>query len=278
MGDTKGGAFDTDAATAQRLIMSPNPDGRSNADVVRPWVNGDDLTGRRRGQWIIDFGPFRTESDAALYEAPFELVRARVHAARQLVRRAKYAAEWWLHVEPRPGLRAALAGLDRYIATPRVAKHRLFVWLNAETLPDSRLIVFARDDDYTFGVLHSSPHELWSLAQGARHETRPTYNSGRCFETFPFPVPSDLQRGAIAASARALVQLRDGWLNPPGLTVAELAVRTLTNLYNQRPSWLSNAHSDLDRAVLAAYGWPADLANPEILERLLALNLEREPA
>ena len=66
--------------------------------------------------------------------------------------------------------------------------------------------------------------------------------------------------------------------DPLGLDPETLSKRTLTNLYNARPAWLANAPEDLDRAVLAAYGWPCDLANPEILERLLALNLEREPA
>ena len=51
--------------------------------------------------------------------------------------------------------------------------------------------------------------------------------------------------------------------------------RTLTKLYNERPTWLDNAHRDLDAAVAAAYGWPADLSDDQILERLFALNQER---
>ena len=80
---------------------------------------------------------------------------------------------------------------------------------------------------------------------------------------------------AIAAAARNLVQQRDAWLNPPGLTEKELQKRTLTNLYNERPAWLDAAHKALDAAVCAAYGWPVDLADEEILARLLALNLAR---
>ena len=71
------------------------------------------------------------------------------------------------------------------------------------------------------------------------------------------------------------MQWRDAWLNPPGASEAELKKRTLTNLYNQRPTWLDNAHRVLDAAVFVAYGWPGDLTGEEILERLLALNLER---
>ena len=92
------------------------------------------------------------------------------------------------------------------------------------------------------------------------------------------PDPTPEQRARVGEAARRLVELRDGWLNPPGLAPADLAKRTLTNLYNQRPTWLANAHADLDAAVLAAYGWPADLTDAAILERLLALNLERGAA
>jgi hypothetical protein len=79
----------------------------------------------------------------------------------------------------------------------------------------------------------------------------------------------------IAQAAQELVARRDAWLNPPGLSEADLKKRTLTNLYNQRPTWLDLAHKKLDAAVFAAYGWPADLSDEEILERLLALNLQR---
>ena len=154
--------------------------------------------------------------------------------------------------------------LRRFIATPNLSKHRLFVWLAPTSCPISALVAFARDDDYTFGVLHSRVHELWARATGTQLrevESGFRYTPTTCFETFPFPRPTDEQREAIAAAARELVRLRDGWLNPPGLDPAELAVRTLTNLYNERPTWLANAHADLDRAVLAAYGWPADLAD-----------------
>jgi len=178
-------------------------------------------------------------------------------------------------------MRAALEGLSRYIVTPAHSKHRLFVFLSSGVLADHALFVFAREDDYFLGVLHSKVHELWALRRGTRLEDRPRYTTTTCFETFPLPWPpgkepvDDPHVQAIAAAAKDLVEKRDRWLNPEGATEPELKKRTLTNLYNQRPTWLDLAHKHLDEAVLDAYAWPHDLTDDQILERLLALNLER---
>ena len=182
-------------------------------------------------------------------------------------------------------MRRAQRTLERCLATPYVTKHRLFAWLDSRIVPADGLFIFARADDYFFGVLHSRVHETWALATSSRHGVGndPTYNNTTCFETFPFPWPpcqepaDDPRVQAIAQAARALAQLRDRWLNPLGASEAELKGRTLTNLYNQRPTWLAEGHRVLDDAVLDAYGWPHDLADEAILERLLALNLAREP-
>ncbi|MEK6721678.1 MAG: DNA methyltransferase [Chloroflexota bacterium] len=274
--DVKGGPFDIDVRTAGDLLEAPNPDGRSNSVVVKPWVNGQDITGRPRDMYIIDFGTDATIDAAALYEAPFEYVRKVVKPMRE--KSLTTEADWWIHERAGHSMRKALSGLTRYIATPLLTKHRLFVWLPSDILADHQLVAVARDDDYTFGVLHSRAHELWALALGTQLETRPRYTPTTTFETFPFPRPTQEQRERVGEAARRLVELRDGWLNPPGLAPAELAKRTLTNLYNQRPTWLEHAHGDLDGAVLAAYGWPSSLSDSDTLGRLLALNLERAGA
>ena len=127
MGDTKGGPFDIPGDLAREWLGLPaNPNGRPNADVLKPWVNGLDLTRRPAGKWIVDFGWDMTEADAALYEAPYAHVREHVWPMRQRNRREAYRVNWWRHVEPRQGMWRALDGLARYIATPTVAKHRLF--------------------------------------------------------------------------------------------------------------------------------------------------------
>lgn len=288
MGDIKVGPFDIPDEMAKKLLAAPtNPNGKSNQDVIRPWVNGLDITRRNRNMWIIDFGVDMSEEAAALYEAPYEYVKKYVLPMRIGNRMKNREEKWWIHGDSAPRIREAFSNIQRYVATPRVSKYRLFVWLEKKVLPDCQLIVFARDDDYFFGVLHSRPHELWARALGTQLREASSgfrYTPTTTFETFPFPWPpgrEDQQRPqvqAIAAAAAELVRLRDAWLNPPGATAAELKKRTLTNLYNQRPTWLQLAHRKLDETVFAAYGWPPDLSDEQILERLLALNLQRAAA
>ncbi len=274
--DEKGGPFDIDAALARKMLEVPlNPNGQPNSDVVRLYVNGLDVTRRPRNVWVIDFGVDIPEQEAALYEIPFEYVQRVVKPVREKVRNARERKYWWLHRRPAPDMRKAVANLPRFIATPAVAKHRLFVWFDSKTIPDHQLYIFARDDDYSFGVLHSRAHELWALRMGTSLEDRPRYTPTTCFETFPFPKPTKEQQAEISEAARRLDELRRNWLNPEGASAAELKKRTLTNLYNARPTWLQNAHARLDAAVFAAYGWPLDISGEEVLKNLLALNLER---
>jgi type II restriction/modification system DNA methylase subunit YeeA len=291
-GDTKGGAFDIPGEVASKMLAAPiNPNGKYNSEVVRPWVNGLDIARRPRHMWLIDFGVNMSEEEAALYEVPYEYVRQRVLPERLKSKREAYRERWWIHMEARPGLRRATENLRRYIVTPAVSRHRFFVWLTHPTMPDQQLIVIAREDDYTFGILHSKVHELWSLRMGTRLGVGndPRYTPTTCFETFPFPWPpgqepaDDPMVQATAQAAKELVEKRDNWLNPSGISDVELKKRTLTNLYNQRPTWLDLAHKKLDRAVLAAYGWSDLLTDDginedELLARLLALNLERSKA
>jgi len=311
-GPVKVGPFEIAGDVARHWLLLPlNPNGRPNSDVVRPWLNGQDMTGRPSDTWIIDFAEM-SEEVAALYQEPFEYVRTHVKPMRDSNNRARRRRFWWQHGETVPGLRRKTVGLSRLIGTPRVAKHRFFAWVAPQVLPDSRVNVIVRDDDVIFGILHSRFHEVWSLTLGSRHGDggeggRPTYNTGRCFEAFPFPegltpnIPApnyiaDPRAVKIADVAKRLNELREAWLNPPDLVkrapevvpcfpdrilplddkaAAMLKKRTLTNLYNDRPAWLANARRNLDAAVAAAYGWPDDLTDDLILQCLFKLNQER---
>jgi len=289
--------FDIGSELAREMLTAPpNVNGRPNSDVVRPVVSAIDLVQKPRNLWTIYFGTMDIE-DAAQYEMPFEYVKEHVLPVRK-TRRDDYRGQWWQYARPRPEMQKALECIEsRYVATPRVSKHRIFVWLEPEVLANDGTIVFARDDNYFFGMLHSRIHELWARRQGTQlreAESGFRYTPTTCFETFPFPwppgqePPDDPRVQAIAQAARELVDKRAAWLNPlpgppPQAGEGVGGGRTLTNLYNQRPAWLDLAHRKLDAAVLDAYGWPHDpstgsgqvLSDEEILERLLALNLER---
>ena len=282
IGTQKGGPFDISFDIAKKMLSeSGNPNNRPNSDVIKPWVNGEDITGVSKGMWVIDFGSFMAIEEASQYAVPFEYVKSNVYPVRKDLRRENHKKYWWIHAESRPGMRKVLQGLKRYICTPRVSKHRVFVWLDASVIPDSATVAIAREDDYFLGVLHSKIHEIWALKQGTSLEDRPRYTPTTTFETFPFPwapgrEPLDDPRvTAIAESAKELVTMRERWLGAEGLSADERKKRTLTNLYNARPTWLDLAHKKLDSAVLKAYGWPEGLSDEEILERLLQLNLER---
>jgi hypothetical protein len=367
------GSFDVSSQIAREWLMQPNPHGKSNGEVLQPYANARDITGRSRDQWVIYF-PNLSEPESALFERPYEWVAKFVKPERQKKREEKLQQCWWLHERPRPELRNAIKPLSRFIATPMVSKYRLFAWLPTVRLPENAAIVIARADDTTFGIVHSRFHEVWSLKMctwmGVGND--PRYTPTTCFETFPFPagltpadtahqqteqlesgalIPAHLQEQAlkagvvrmsgailkseayeppaseplppgqqsqsrnlrtnaiaIAIAAKRLNDLRDNWLNPPEWThkvpevtplgmdkspypdrieprpgiseqdLKALQKRTLTNLYNAKPTWLSMAHQQLDLAVAAAYGWvdyTPDMSDDEILKRLLALNLAR---
>lgn len=320
LGVMKSGDFDISEGQALEWLSLPNPHGRPNSDVLRPRLTARDILQRQEIRWIIDLGCDSSAEEMSLYEAPWDYLAKYVKPVRESNRVVQLASKWWLHARPRPGLRRVLAGLPRFIVTPEVSKHRIFVWLDDAYLADHQTRAFASADDYFFGVLSSRIHEVWSRAQGTQLrevESGFRYTPTSCFETFPFPEPNEAQQVAIAQAARELDAHRAEWLNPatwtreevltfPGSVggpwsryvsepnakgvgtvrytrlvpcnekaAKELAKRTLTNLYNQKPAWLQQAHQRLDEAVFAAYGWPVSLCDDELLGRLLALNLER---
>jgi type II restriction/modification system DNA methylase subunit YeeA len=311
-GTIKVGPFDIPAETARQWLREPsNANGRPNSDVVKPWRNGLHILRRAEDAWVIDFGNEMTEAEASYYAKPFAHALAEVKPMRDQVRRDNHRRNWWRHGEARPGMRRALLPLTRYVATPRVAKHRVFAWLPAAVVPDCQLVVIARDDDTTLGILHSRFHEAWALRLGTSLEDRPRYTPTTAFETFAFPdgltpnlpasaYAADPRAIAIAEAARALIEARERWLNPPDLVervpevvpgfpdrlvprnaaaAKALKARTLTNLYNTRGAsegaWLDGLHRALDEAVARAYGWPPDISTEDALAALLALNLAR---
>ena len=250
-----------------------------------------------------------SETDAALYEAPFEYVAKHVRPIRANNRVKKLREYWFRHERPRPDMWSCIG-------------NPLTLHCDAHDGETSTLCVARRSylsSKHTYRncsrrrrdirILHSRFHEAWSLRLGTNigKGNDPRYTPTTTFETFAFPdglspeivatdYTDDPRAIAIADASRRLVALRDRWLNPPEwvewlaepvpgypkrpvlsdvAAAKQLKARTLTNLYNAFPQWLADAHAALDIAVASAYGWDSNISNDDALEKLLALNASR---
>ena len=225
-GGIKRGSFDVSDDTAMALLHDDgNPNNRPNSDVLLPYLNATDVTRHNRHVWIIHIPELLSLDQAASYHKPFEYLRRVVQPERQSANQQSARDHWWVHWNIRTQLERELKSLKRWIVTPRVSKHRLFAWVTPPNYIDNALVAYARDDDYTFGILHSRVHEVWSRAQGTQLRERESgfrYTPTTCFETFPFPEPTLDQRNAIESAAIALDQLRNNWLYPSDWTGMQL--------------------------------------------------------
>ncbi len=277
-----GAGFVVDAVTAARLFAD-SAAGRTSP--ARPYRNGRDLTGRPRKVQVIDFSDWEENEVRRLHPGFHQHLLVTVKPGRQTKARARYRRDWWLFGEPRIGLRNAMHGLARYIVTIEIGKHRWFRFLDAEIVPDNRLVCVASDDAFILGVLSSRVHSAWAAATGGFLEDRPTYPKLGCFDAFPFPQADTAQRVAITELAEALDSERAKLVDVGGGL-------TMTGLYNAlqdlggvakfpwklrgRVERISRLHEEIDARVTQAYGWPTDLPDEEMVTRLVSLNLDRQ--
>ncbi|WP_260625652.1 class I SAM-dependent DNA methyltransferase [Hymenobacter sediminicola] len=260
-------------------------------NYIRPYMNGKDITDTPRGVFALDFFGLSESQVRSEFPAAFQHLLENVKPSREQNNRASYKKNWWVFGEARASFRPALQGLERYIITPRVAKHSFFQFLEKSTQADDRLVILALDDAYHLGILSSRIHTIWSLAVGGRLGigNDPSYDKSRCFDPFPFPDATPDQQAQIRELAETLDAHRKRQQAAyPGLT--------LTNLYNVveklraghaltpkeqttkqqgLASIVLELHRDLDAAVAAAYGWPTELPDAELLANLVALNRAR---
>lgn len=259
---------------------------------IRHYRNGRDLTGNNRGFMVIDLFGLTADEVRQRYPAVYQWVSDQVKPERDQNNRATYRDNWWIFGEPRRELRPALANLPRYIATVETAKHRIFQFLDISILPDNMLVAIASDRASHLGILSSRIHVCWALAAGGwlGFGNDPRYQKSRCFDPFPFPLLTPAQEARIGALAEELDGLRKRVLadNDGRFTLTELynvlekrrAGAAFTpaekDIYDAgHVGVLLDLHRDLDAAVAAAYGWPVDLADRDILLRLVALNKQR---
>jgi hypothetical protein len=265
--------------------------GQGERDYLRPFVNGRDLTQRSRDAFAVDF--FGLTQEEARQRSPHLYGRLldRVFPVRQQNPRATYRENWWIFGEARSGMRNALRSLRGYIATCRTAKHRIFSLLPTTTLPESKVVAICLDDGYYLGVLSSRIHVLWAIRAGGflGVGNDPNYNHTECFERFPFPLVATAKKAAVRRLAEELdAHRKRQQAAHPDLTITgmynvleklrsgEVLTAKDKVLHEQGlVSVLKKLHDDLDAAVFDAYGWPQDLSDEQILERLVALNAER---
>ena len=256
---------------------------------IRRYCNGKDVAQVSRNVMVIDLDGLEIETVRTRFPEVFQRILERVKPERDQ-NNERYRREfWWLFGRRNTELRKAIHGLPRYVATPETAKHRFFVFLVGDILPDNMLVAISLPDAFHLGVLSSRLHICWALAAGGTLEDRPRYNKSVCFEPFPFPAANESQQIRI----RELAEQLDGHRKRQQAQHPKL---TMTGMYNVLEklrageeltakekaihekglvSVLKQLHDELDAAVFDAYGWPHDLTDEEILERLVALNHER---
>lgn len=279
-----GDGFILSAEEAERLLRA-DP---SYHEVVKRYLTGRDLAKRPRGEFVIDFG-MRGESDARQFPLAYDLVRDRVKPVRAANARASYRDLWWRFGEPRGTFRPALAGLSRFIATVETAKHRVFVFLDAQTATSHKIIWVASADAYHLGVLSSAVHVAWATAAGGKLGVGndPVYTKSTCFDSFPFPPAGNAELAHQIAdlaerieSHRWAALRRDEKATITGIYNVVAKLRSGEVLTQQERDIHANAacrvlmdlHDELDRAVAAAYGWRWPMPSEEVLERLVALH------
>ena len=258
---------------------------------LRGYCNGRDLAVRSRGAQVIDLFGWQEDQARQQHPALFQHLLETVKPERDRNKRSIYRRNWWILGEPRREMRTALEGLRRYIVTAETAKHRWFRFLDADILPDNKLVVVASESAAVLGVLSSRVHRHWFQAHSGRigvYGEDAVYVKGSCFDTFPFPHMTPRQRAQIEDLAEEIDALRQQVLR-------RNASLTLTGLYNARSELeegrpatdravfeagcvglLHHLHRSLDQAVMEAYGWPDELTAPQLVERLNHLNVERQ--
>jgi len=169
---------------------------------LRPYVNGRDLAGSRRGIYVIDLFGLDEPEVARRFPEVYQHLLLRAKPERIHNRNPIFRDLWWIIGHPRPVFRQFTRDLPRYLATIETSKHRFFVALPVNDAPDSTLVTFGLADGLQLGVLSSRIHVAWALRTGGTLEDRPRYNKTRCFETFPFPVPTATAAGAASRTGR----------------------------------------------------------------------------
>jgi hypothetical protein len=289
-----GKGFVVDRVLAEEWIRED----QRNAEVLYPYLNGDDLNsdpGCLASRYCIDFGEM-SESQASSYSLPWEHVDQFVRHERQSKDVTKYPRmvnEWWKFWNARPGLRSAIQSLEHVSVIARVSKTVIPVTVSTGQVFSEQVCVFAVDNPGFQALLTSSLHRLWAVKYGSTLGDGTRYTPTDVFETFPLVKPTrDLER-----LGQELNDFRKSVMTKLGLGLTDLynGVNSVSLDSSEKEILeIREMHRSIDSAAMAAYGW-SDLAlthgiypfrnvdrwsvSPrdriEILDRLLAENQRR---
>ena len=274
-----------------------------NADVLFPYLNGEDLNSRpdaSASRWVIDFNS-RSEQQASLYDLLFERVVERVKPERMLKNQKSYRDYWWQFAHKGSAWKKAVSDHGEVLVITLVSKTVMPLRVRTEQVFSNALGVFASDSYMLQSVLSSSLHQMWAIKNGSGMRGDPRYTPTDVFETFPRPHLTESSERALEAIGRTLDEERREIMlrRELGLTALYNKVNdpTLEDSADPDVARLRVIHRELDEAVMAAYGWddvPLDhgfhtyrkmtrwtmspAARVEVLDRLLALNHERAAA
>jgi hypothetical protein len=266
--------------------------------LLKKYINGRDLLQKSRNILIVDTAKLNEDELKNNYPKTYQYLLERVKPERLTNNDPKLRSEWWLYRRANTILRSALQNISSYIVTVETSKHRTFLLLESDVLPDNKLVAIALEDAYFLGVLSSQIHGTWALVCGSQLGPTPVYAKTICFDPFPFPTPTPEQEQKIRELGDRLDSHRKRIQSQhPDVTITAMynlleKIRAGIELtdkdreFNNKAlvSTLKQIHDELDAAVLDAYEWE-DLkaeggktkAEIEeiILERLVALNAQR---
>jgi hypothetical protein len=283
-----GSGFQLNKSDAENFGYGSNP---NLNNIIKPYLNGRDFTQNSRGLFVIDFFGLKEEEARSNFPELYQHVLTKVKPERVQNNRESYRKNWWYFGEARATWRPSIKGIGRYIATAQTSRHRFFCFLNEGVVPDAKLVAISTNDAFVLGILSSSIHVKWAMHSGSYLGVGndSVYNKTRCFETFPFPIATEAQKQQIRTIAEQLdAHRKQRQALHPTLTITDMynvleklrSGKTL-NAKDQKiheqglVSILLQLHTELDAAVADAYGWPVNLTEEEILEKLVALNKER---
>ena len=238
-----------------RQLIEADP---RNQEVIFPYIGGEEVNTNpthAHHRYVINFFD-RSEAECRRkWPDLMSIVERNVCPERKVQNRKALRERWWQYAEKRPGLYAAIAGLERVLVISRVGQQAAFAFLPKGMVYAETTIVFPLITHAAFCALQSRPHEIWARFFGSSMKDDLRYTLSDCFETFPFPEGWE-DRPDIEAVGVAYYEFR-----------AALMVRNyegLTEIYNRFHDpddrdpeivKLRELHTAMDHAVLDAYGW-----------------------